>query len=119
VNHGSEASTFERGGLLRALRTFQNEHVIDLGAGSEHAGHGRDHQPLVGLALEGVAAEEPVLSQFPEIVRLADRRAIDSKPGEIVGWIGRDRRHLAVHQQVNLTGREARQFDLEVDLHQL
>ena len=61
-------------------------------------------QTLVGIAFEGVAAEQTMPSQFPEIADALDGRAIEGKTGEIVGGIGGGLAALAVQQQVDLAG---------------
>ena len=63
----------QRTRLLRALRAFKDQHVVDFGAGLHDAGDGRDHPPRAERAIErrvlgaevGVSPSAPAAARHP------------------------------------------------------
>jgi hypothetical protein len=70
------------------------------------------------VSRKGVAADQPVPPEFPDIARSTNSRAV-IEPGQVVGRVGCCRRRLAVQHQIDLAGREAGQLDVEVEVDQL
>ena len=76
-------------------------------------------QSFVGFSVQGITADQTMSPQLPNVTELAQRGTIDRKPRQIVGRIGGVRLGRAVHQQVDLSGREAGELDIEIELDQV
>jgi hypothetical protein len=86
--------------------------------GDHRLREGAAQQHLVGDALQGVAADQAVSTQLPDIPELADGRGLRGQIGQIVGRVVCCRSWLPVQQQVRLPCREAGQLDIEVEVDQ-
>jgi hypothetical protein len=73
---------------------------------------------LVAGVGQGIAADQAVPPELPHIAGLADRRAV-VESRQIVGRVIARRHRLAVKHQVDFTGREAGQLDVEIEIDQL
>jgi hypothetical protein len=74
------------------------------------------HEPFERSSVSGVAAEEPVSTELPQIPELRDGRAVHYKRGDFVGGI-RPLPLTLLDDEIDLRGVEAGNLDGKIEIH--
>jgi hypothetical protein len=87
--------------------------------GEHHLGDITVQQTFIRATLKGVAAEQVVPAEFPEIAWFGNCGAVERKATDVIGGICGLVRGPPVENEIDLSRRKSAQLDIKIDIDQV